>query len=223
MARARRPGLRRDVEPARSRCARGSAADVPFSTLVAEAEQTATDGTVKTLFRTHDGHPVEAVLMRYRDGRRSVCVSSQSGLPAHVHVLRHGVDGLRTQPDGLRDRRPGAPLPPPRAREPPRLHGHGRAADERRRRCSTAARRLPDVGITPRRTTISTVGWLPGPHPVRRGGDRAHPARALAPRCRPCPAERADAGQRPLSRSPTCSRSAAPTGSGRIAGSSSST
>ena len=56
-------------------------ADVPFSTLVAEAEQRSSDGTVKTLFRTHDGHPVEAVLMRYRDGRRSVCVSSQSGCP----------------------------------------------------------------------------------------------------------------------------------------------
>ena len=28
-----------------------------------------------------DGLPVEAVLMRYRDGRRSVCVSSQSGCP----------------------------------------------------------------------------------------------------------------------------------------------
>jgi 23S rRNA (adenine2503-C2)-methyltransferase len=25
-----------------------------------------------------------------------------------------------------------------------------------------SARRLPDVGITPRRTTISTVGWMPG-------------------------------------------------------------
>ena len=25
-----------------------------------------------------------------------------------------------------------------------------------------AARRLPDLGITHRRTTISTVGWLPG-------------------------------------------------------------
>ena len=25
-----------------------------------------------------------------------------------------------------------------------------------------AARRLPDIGITPRRTTISTVGWMPG-------------------------------------------------------------
>ena len=44
-------------------------------------EQQARDGTVKTLFLTHDGHPVEAVLMRYRDGRRSICVSSQSGCP----------------------------------------------------------------------------------------------------------------------------------------------
>jgi len=55
--------------------------DVPFSTLAAETEQRSRDGTVKTLFRTHDGHPVEAVSMRYRDGRRSVCVSSQSGCP----------------------------------------------------------------------------------------------------------------------------------------------
>ena len=39
------------------------------------------DGTVKALFRTADGHPVEAVLMRYRDGRRSLCLSSQSGCP----------------------------------------------------------------------------------------------------------------------------------------------
>ena len=54
---------------------------VPFSTLTVTEEQQARDGTVKTLFRTHDGHPVEAVLMRYRDGRRSICVSSQSGCP----------------------------------------------------------------------------------------------------------------------------------------------
>src|SRR5262249_1350198 len=57
------------------------AAEGPFSTLTPEDEQRARDGTVKTLFRTADGHPVEAVLMRYRDGRRSVCVSSQSGCP----------------------------------------------------------------------------------------------------------------------------------------------
>src|SRR5689334_3932459 len=52
---------------------------VPFSTLTVEREATASDGTVKALFSTADGRPVEAVLMRYRDGRRSVCVSSQSG------------------------------------------------------------------------------------------------------------------------------------------------
>ena len=34
-------------------------ADVPFSTLSPETEQRSRDGTVKTLFRTHDGHPVE--------------------------------------------------------------------------------------------------------------------------------------------------------------------
>ncbi|HYX76023.1 MAG TPA: radical SAM protein, partial [Gaiellaceae bacterium] len=54
---------------------------VPFSTLGLVDEARANDGTVKALFRTHDGHPVETVLMRYRDGRRSICLSSQSGCP----------------------------------------------------------------------------------------------------------------------------------------------
>ena len=44
--------------------------EVPFSTLELQEEARASDGTVKALFRTADGHPVEAVLMRYRDGRR---------------------------------------------------------------------------------------------------------------------------------------------------------
>src|SRR5215204_5466982 len=56
-------------------------AEVPFSTLTLEHEAHARDGTVKALFSTHDGRPVEAVLMRYRDGRRSACLSSQSGCP----------------------------------------------------------------------------------------------------------------------------------------------
>ncbi|HJR95935.1 MAG TPA: 23S rRNA (adenine(2503)-C(2))-methyltransferase RlmN, partial [Gaiellaceae bacterium] len=61
---------------------RTSLADaVPFSTLEVVIERESRDGTVKALFRTADGHPVEAVLMRYRDGRRSLCLSSQSGCP----------------------------------------------------------------------------------------------------------------------------------------------
>jgi 23S rRNA (adenine2503-C2)-methyltransferase len=47
------------------------AAAVPFSTLELVTERESRDGTIKALFRTADGHPVEAVLMRYRDGRRS--------------------------------------------------------------------------------------------------------------------------------------------------------
>src|ERR1035441_8377024 len=54
---------------------------VPFSTLTVKHEAHASDGTVKALFATHDGRPVEAVLMTYRDGRRSLCLSSQSGCP----------------------------------------------------------------------------------------------------------------------------------------------
>ncbi|HUQ22569.1 MAG TPA: hypothetical protein VM049_06090, partial [Gaiellaceae bacterium] len=42
------------------------AGSVPFSTLAVERQAEAADGTVKALFRTAEGHPVEAVLMRYR-------------------------------------------------------------------------------------------------------------------------------------------------------------
>src|SRR4051794_2248875 len=63
---------------------------VPFSTLTVTEEQQAKDGTVKTLFRTHDGHPVEAVLMRYRDGPRPICGSSPSGRPPTGAFFRPG-------------------------------------------------------------------------------------------------------------------------------------
>src|SRR5204863_2321671 len=56
-------------------------ATVPLSSLTVEQEALSRDGTEKALFHTADGRPVEAVLMRYRDGRRSLCVSSQSGCP----------------------------------------------------------------------------------------------------------------------------------------------
>jgi 23S rRNA (adenine2503-C2)-methyltransferase len=136
-------------------------AEAPFSTLVAETEQRAQDGTVKTLFRTDDGHPVEAVLMRYRDGRRSVCVSSQSGCPLTCTFCATGsmafgrnltrweiVDQVlhfrRSEPvDHLVFMGMGEPF---------------MNVDE----VLAAARQLPDVGITHRRTTVSTVGWLPG-------------------------------------------------------------
>src|SRR3954462_6200246 len=57
------------------------AAEVPLSSLELVNEARSRDGTEKALFRTHDGRSIEGVLMRYRDGRRSLCLSSQSGCP----------------------------------------------------------------------------------------------------------------------------------------------
>ena len=92
------------------------------------------DGTVKALFQTHDGRPVEAVLMRYRDGRRSVCVSSQSGCPLTCTFCATGAMKFGRNLTASRDPRPGPALPPHRAGQPPRLHGDGRADDEPRQR-----------------------------------------------------------------------------------------
>jgi len=136
-------------------------ADVPFSTLACETEQRSRDGTVKTLFRTGDGHPVEAVLMRYRDGRRSVCVSSQSGCPLTCTFCATGrmAFGRNLTAWEILDQ-----VLHFRRSEPVNhvvFMGMGEPlmnADA----VFEAARRLPDVGVTHRRTTISTVGWLPG-------------------------------------------------------------
>ncbi len=134
---------------------------VPFSSLEVEAESLARDGTSKVLFRTREGHPVEAVLMRYRDGRRSACVSSQSGCPLTCafcatgqmrfgrnltagEILDQALHFRRIEPiDHLVFMGMGEPM----------LNLDS---------VLEAARRLPDLGVTHRRTTISTVGWLPG-------------------------------------------------------------
>jgi 23S rRNA (adenine2503-C2)-methyltransferase len=136
-------------------------ARVPFSTLNLVEEAHARDGTVKALFRTRDGHPVEAVLMRYRDGRRSVCISSQSGCPltctfCATGQMRFGRNLTASEilDQALHFRRIEAVD-----------HAVFMGMGEPMLNLDAvfdAARRLPDLGITHRRTTISTVGWLPG-------------------------------------------------------------
>ena len=116
---------------------------------------------MKALFRTADGHPVEAVLMRYRTGRRSVCVSSQSGCPltctfCATGAMRFGrnltASEILDQVLHFRRVEPVDHLVFMGMGEP--MMNLDDVVD--------AARRLPDIGITHRRTTVSTVGWLPG-------------------------------------------------------------
>jgi 23S rRNA (adenine2503-C2)-methyltransferase len=134
---------------------------VPFSSLELAREQTASDGTVKALFTTHDGRPIEAVLMRYRDGRRSVCVSSQSGCPltctfCATGAMRFGrnltASEILDQVLHFRRIEPLDHLVFMGMGEPLMNLDHVLAA----------AAKLPDAGITHRRTGISTVGWVPG-------------------------------------------------------------
>jgi len=135
--------------------------EVPFSTLEVVTERESRDGTVKTLFRTLDGHPVEAVLMRYRDGRCSICLSSQSGCPltctfCATGAMRFGrnLSASEIVDQALHFRR----------RE---LVNHAVYMGMGEPFLNVdnvleSARLLPDLGVTHRRTTISTVGWLPG-------------------------------------------------------------
>ena len=145
----------------------------PFSTLDVVHEAKSDDGTVKALFHTSEGHPVEAVLMRFRDGRRSVCLSSQSGCPLTCTFCATGsmrfarnLGAFEILDQALHFRRMtdvdhavfmgmGEPMM--------NLDAVLGACD-----------RLPDLGITSRRTAISTVGWIPGidrlaadPRPLR--------------------------------------------------------
>jgi 23S rRNA (adenine2503-C2)-methyltransferase len=134
---------------------------VPLSTLTVEHEAQARDGTVKALFRTHDGRPVEAVLMLYRDGRRSVCLSSQSGCPltctfCATGQMRFGrnLSGSEILDQVLHFRRRGAVD-----------HAVFMGMGEPMMNLDAvldACQRLPDLGVSARRTAISTVGWVPG-------------------------------------------------------------
>jgi len=157
--------------PARLRARLGE--EVPFSTLALAHEAHASDGTVKALFHTSDGRPVEAVLMRYRDGRRSVCVSSQSGCPLTCTFCATGAmkfgrnltaGEILDQVLHFRRIEPVDHLVFMGMGEPMMNLDHVLAA----------ARRLPDVGITHRRTGISTVGWVPG---IRRLAEADLPVR----------------------------------------------
>ncbi len=50
-----------------------------LGTLEVATEQVSKDGTIKRLYRLSDGQLIESVLMPYRDGRRTACISSQAG------------------------------------------------------------------------------------------------------------------------------------------------
>jgi 23S rRNA (adenine2503-C2)-methyltransferase len=149
------------------------AEEVPFCTLELQSEHTAGDGTEKALFSTEDGQSVEAVLMRYRDGRRSVCLSSQSGCPLTCRFCATGqmkfarnLSFSEIVDQALHFRRK-------ERIDHAVFMGMGEPLINAEAVCESFGY-LRDIGIPPRHVAVSTVGWLPGierlaqsPLPVR--------------------------------------------------------
>jgi 23S rRNA (adenine2503-C2)-methyltransferase len=137
------------------------AEEVPFSSLRSEREALAADGTEKALFATADERPVEAVLMRYRDGRRSLCLSSQSGCPLTCTFCATGrmrfgrnLTASEILDQALHFRR-----------KEPVDHAVFMGMGEPLMNIDAvlaACERLPEIGIASSNTAISTVGWIPG-------------------------------------------------------------
>jgi len=135
--------------------------ELPFSSLRVVREARASDGTEKALFETADGRPLEAVLMRYRDGRHSLCVSSQSGCPltctfCATGSMRFGRNLTLSEilDQALHFRRRG-----------PLDHAVFMGMGEPLMNLEAvlaACERLPEVGVASSNTAVSTVGWIPG-------------------------------------------------------------
>jgi len=137
------------------------AEEVPYSTLTLADEAVSRDGTVKSLFHTADGRPIEAVLMRYRDGRRSLCLSSQSGCPLTCTFCATG--SMKFARNLTASEILDQALHFRRAEDVDHAVFMGMGEPMMNLDAVLeACRRLPDAGIAHRRTTVSTVGWIPG-------------------------------------------------------------
>ena len=129
-----------------------------LTALQALQQECARDGTTRTLFQLADGQTVETVYIPEAE-RATVCVSTQVGCPFGCVFCATGQSGFTREFARGGDRRSslsraglaagGA------AGDECRLHGHGRAIGELRRRAALGAPAHPPAGLEPGRSGIS--------------------------------------------------------------------
>jgi len=133
--------------------------------LTPETESVSDDGeTVKWLWRLHDGHHIETVLMHYRD-RTTVCVSSQAGCAMACGFCATGQAGFDRHlsvgeivEQVVRARRVSAP----RRVSNIVFMGMGEPLANYDRTWAALRRIHHDLGVSARHLTVSTVGVVPG-------------------------------------------------------------
>ncbi len=137
-----------------------------IGTLGVAEEQQSPDGTTKRLYRLREGQLVEAVLMRYRDGRNTACISSQAGCAMGCVFCATGQMGfgrhLRTEEILEQVWRFDRELKVEGARlSNVVMMGMGEPFHNYDASVGAMRRINTDVGIGARHITVSTVGIVP--------------------------------------------------------------
>lgn len=140
------------------------AEELPLA-LKPETESVSRDGqTVKWLWRLHDGHLIETVLMHYRE-RTTVCVSTQAGCAMACGFCATGQSGFDRQlsvgeivEQVIRARASSSP----RRVSNVVFMGMGEPFANYDRTWAAVQRLHDDMGISARHLTVSTVGVIPG-------------------------------------------------------------
>jgi 23S rRNA (adenine2503-C2)-methyltransferase len=131
-----------------------------------DTEEVSKDGTRKRAYRLHDGQLIESVLMPYRDGRYTACISSQAGCAMGCVFCATGQMGFARQltPDEILEQ--VARFDSELAANGERLSnivfmGMGEPMANYRNVKTAINRITQDLGIGARKITVSTVGVVP--------------------------------------------------------------
>jgi 23S rRNA (adenine2503-C2)-methyltransferase len=141
-------------------------AEASLGALSVAEEQISRDGTVKRLYRLHDGQLIESVLMPYSSLRRTACISSQAGCAMKCAFCATGQMGfarhLTSDEIFEQAQRFSAEL---RSRGERLsnvvLMGMGEPFHNYDPVLAAIRRMMSDLGIGARHITVSTVGLVP--------------------------------------------------------------
>jgi 23S rRNA (adenine2503-C2)-methyltransferase len=141
-------------------------AEVSMGVLELATEQVSEDGTVKRLYRLRDGQLIESVLMKYKDGRRTACISSQAGCAMGCVFCATGQMGFARHLDAAeiveQAQRYSAELKEQGERlSNVVLMGMGEPFHNYESVLAAIRILMRDLGIGARHITVSTVGLVP--------------------------------------------------------------
>jgi 23S rRNA (adenine2503-C2)-methyltransferase len=148
-------------------------AEMSLGSLTLDAEQIASDGTIKRLYHLPDGQMIESVLMEYDDERRTACISTQAGCAMGCVFCATGQMGFARHLTAAEIFEQALFFARDLEARGDRLSnvvlmGMGEPFHNYDSTLDAVRRLMSDLGIGARHITISTVGLVPA---IRRFAD----------------------------------------------------